>query len=43
MDFSLHEILDPLNLGKDLAINLGINYQKIFKTIDDYHSYFNFY
>lgn len=27
------KFLDPLNLGKDLAINLGINYQKISKQL----------
>lgn len=29
--FRYMKFLDPLNLGKDLAINLGINYQKISK------------
>lgn len=31
--FRYMKFLDPLNLGKDLAINLGINYQKISKQL----------
>ncbi|EAK6248954.1 TPA: iron chelate uptake ABC transporter family permease subunit [Campylobacter jejuni] len=31
--FRYIKFLDPLNLGKDLAINLGINYQKISKQL----------
>ncbi len=31
--FRYMKFLDPLNLGKDLAINLGINYQKISKHL----------
>lgn len=31
--FRYIKFLDPLNLGKDLAINLGINYQKIAKQL----------
>ncbi|MBX1799243.1 iron chelate uptake ABC transporter family permease subunit [Campylobacter jejuni] len=31
--FHYMKFLDPLNLGKDLAINLGINYQKISKQL----------
>lgn len=31
--FRYMQFLDPLNLGKDLAINLGINYQKISKQL----------
>ncbi|EIJ4040946.1 iron chelate uptake ABC transporter family permease subunit [Campylobacter jejuni] len=31
--FRYVKFLDPLNLGKDLAINLGINYQKISKQL----------
>lgn len=31
--FRYMKFLDPLNLGKDLSINLGINYQKISKHL----------
>ncbi|EPT1848110.1 enterochelin ABC transporter permease CeuC [Campylobacter jejuni] len=31
--FRYMKFLDPLNLGKDLAVNLGINYQKISKQL----------
>lgn len=31
--FRYMKFLDPLNLGKDLVINLGINYQKISKQL----------
>ncbi len=31
--FRYMKFLDPLNLGKDLTINLGINYQKISKQL----------